>query len=595
MLNRNQWTLFVSVVIAGSMLIGTALAQSTLGTPTISVDGNNLTWTWVDGATGYDLIRADLGALRQSGGDYTSAVRVCLGDDLPALKFQQPYQGVPKVGEAFIFLIRAVTESEAGTFDSGGAGQQGSRDAEITAAATACFEPVTPRGRISINGDGQFTSSRGVVGGTGSTIDPFVIAGWDIVCGNPANAPGIEIRNASAAFIIRDVRVRSCQDGIVLASNWGGVVVRSRLTGDQRGIVLIDNAGGNYLEGNQFDTIAGTAISVLGGGGNRFLRNTITGASVGIDLENSGGTFYRNNFIGNSIQAIDHGACCSDWSQPLPDGGNYWSDYAGSDVCAGTNQDLCNATYYDNDGIGDQQRPVPVNGTDLYPFMTPVNDEGDTLPPSAAITVPFQGEVTYQAPFTVRGQANDAGVGVHHVEVRHNGGAWASASALAPWTRDITLAPGENLIEAVAIDRNGNRSPIARTTMTYNAPVVWGSSLTTSQASYPPGVAVPITLRVINTSAWTGTLTFPDTCEASFTVANAGGTVLYNQLAHDGCFNVIYSRSVPAGGSLTYSFDWMQVNDQGVPVPVGANYTIRGFSRSWSSVPAQSIVVAITP
>ncbi|HKQ97400.1 MAG TPA: NosD domain-containing protein [Candidatus Polarisedimenticolia bacterium] len=595
-MNFNRWTLVVSVLLAGSMPIGAALAQTPLGTPTISLDANNLYWTSVEGATGYDLIRADLGALRQSGGDYTSAVRACLGDDLPALQLQQAYWGVPKVGEAFIFLVRAVTDSEAGTFDSGETGQQGSRDAEIKAAATACFEPVTPRGRISINGDGQFTSSRGVVAGTGSVNDPFVIAGWDIVCGNPANAPGIEIRNATAEFVIRDVRVRSCLDGIVLDSDRVSNVVRSRLTDDQRGIVLTNHASGANIEGNRFDAISGTAIAVLGGGGYWFRRNTITGAPVGIDLEAVQGAFiYRNNLIGNATQAIAHDGCCLHWSQPLPDGGNYWSDYSGTDLCAGTNQNFCNPASWDNDGIGDQQRLVPDTWSDLYPFMTPLSDEGDTLPPSAGITVPSQGEVSYEAPFTVRGQADDTGVGVDHVEVRHNGGAWGWANALAPWTRDITLAPGENVIEAVAIDRSGNRSPIARTTMTYNAPVVWGSSLMTSQASYPPGVAVPITLRVTNTSAWAGSLTFPDTCEASFTVANAGGTILYDQLAHDGCFTVIYSRSVPAGGSVSYSFNWMQVNDQGVPVPAGANYTIRGFSRSWASVPAQSTVVTITP
>ena len=35
MLNRNRWTLVVSLLLAGSMPVGAALAQTSLGTPTL--------------------------------------------------------------------------------------------------------------------------------------------------------------------------------------------------------------------------------------------------------------------------------------------------------------------------------------------------------------------------------------------------------------------------------------------------------------------------------------------------------------------------------------------------------------------------------
>lgn len=596
MLNRHRWTLVVSLLLAGSVPIGAAFAQTALGTPTITLDANYIYWTPVPGAEAYDLIRADLGALRQSGGDYTTAVRACLQDGYPAsLELKQRYQGVPKPGEAFLFLMRATTQSDPGTFDSGGAGQQGSRDAEIKAALVSCYESTTPQSRISIKGDNQFTSSRGVVAGTGTPGDPYVISGWDIRCGNPAGSPGIEIQDTTAPFVIRDVLVHECQDAIVLERTSQGSIERSHLEGDQRGVVLIDSDG-TRLDGNMFLSVLDTAIAVSGGNGHLIRRNYISNVPVGIDLEAvQGATIYRNNMLYNTTQAVVHGGCCIEWSRPLPDGGNFWSDYDGPDLCAGANQDLCDATSYDNDGIGDWAWAVPDYGADRYPFMTLVSDDGDTGPPSATITAPAQGAVTSQAPLVVSGQADDAGVGVDHVEVRQNSGAWTTATGVKPWQTNYALAPGENLIEAAAVDREGNRSPTAWTTITYNVPVTWALSITTSQASYPPGVAVPITVRVTNTSPVTGSLTFPDTCEATFTVANAGGTVLYDQLAHDGCFEVIYSRSVAAGGSLTYSFSWAQVNDQGAPVPAGANYTLRGYSRAYETVPPRSTAVSITP
>src|SRR5256885_3318034 len=60
------------------------------------------------------------------------------------------------------------------------------------------------QGTIFIDGNGNFTPASGVVGGSGTPSDPFVIAGWTILA---PSGPGIQIRNTNAYFVIRDVAI----------------------------------------------------------------------------------------------------------------------------------------------------------------------------------------------------------------------------------------------------------------------------------------------------------------------------------------------------------------------------------------------------
>jgi parallel beta-helix repeat protein len=68
-------------------------------------------------------------------------------------------------------------------------------------------------------------------------------------------------------------------------------------------------------------------------------------------------SIYHNNLLNNENQARDDGS--NRWDDGYPSGGNYWSDYTGSDNHRGENQDLKGS-----DGIGD----VP-HGQDRYPLM----------------------------------------------------------------------------------------------------------------------------------------------------------------------------------------------------------------------------------
>ena len=62
----------------------------------------------------------------------------------------------------------------------------------------------TVRAPILIEGDANFTAANGVVAGSGTPSDPYVIAGWQI---DASTANAIEIRDTTAPFVIRDIVV----------------------------------------------------------------------------------------------------------------------------------------------------------------------------------------------------------------------------------------------------------------------------------------------------------------------------------------------------------------------------------------------------
>jgi hypothetical protein len=82
-------------------------------------------------------------------------------------------------------------------------------------------------------------------------------------------------------------------------------------------------------------------------------------------------------------------------------------------------------------------------------------------PPSVEITYPFEGDVLYDYPLTVEGTAADINNDLTEVYVNLNGGGWELATGTYAWTKDLTLAIGENLIQAKAVDAQGLESEIA--------------------------------------------------------------------------------------------------------------------------------------
>lgn len=96
-----------------------------------------LTWNEALGAHAYDVVRGDLTALHASDGNFTAAMRRCLGENLPPggpLDLDDPPSS-----RGWWYLIRGVSDARNLTYDSGSSQQIGSRDAEIDASPRACL------------------------------------------------------------------------------------------------------------------------------------------------------------------------------------------------------------------------------------------------------------------------------------------------------------------------------------------------------------------------------------------------------------------------------------------------------------------------
>ena len=129
-------------------------------------------------------------------------------------------------------------------------------------------------------------------------------------------------------------------------------------------------------------------------------NNSVSGNSItanswyGIYLySSSNNTIYHNN-MNNTSQVYSSGST-NVWDNGYPSGGNYWSDYSGTDEKSGPSQTLPGY-----DGIGDVPYIIAANNTDGYPLMQPLTGLGVlevqtptgtnvTVSPTANVSITF--------------------------------------------------------------------------------------------------------------------------------------------------------------------------------------------------------------
>ena len=166
-------------------------------------------------------------------------------------------------------------------------------------------------------------------------------------------------------------------------------VVGNNITNNAKGIYLWLSSGnsivGNNIRANEyegiffyyssFNSVVGNDIANNSEGiylgyrssHNSVVANNITANSMdgvfGGGYEVFNNVFYHDNFVGNKQQAnikfdVSNGIWWGNvWDDDYPSGGNYWSDYNGTDE--------------NNDGVGDTPYAIAENNTDNYPLMNP--------------------------------------------------------------------------------------------------------------------------------------------------------------------------------------------------------------------------------
>jgi parallel beta-helix repeat protein len=159
-------------------------------------------------------------------------------------------------------------------------------------------------------------------------------------------------------------------NGAGLLVGWSSnALISSNKVHDNSGFgIILDSDTYTTAEANEvYDNIgAGITVSYVGHD-NTIRENTVRQNSTGIHMGGPSvhsNKIYHNNIINNTKQAYDNEGD-NTWSENYPSGGNYWSDYAGSDLYGGENQDEPG-----KDVIGDSPYNFE-NNNDRYPLMEP--------------------------------------------------------------------------------------------------------------------------------------------------------------------------------------------------------------------------------
>lgn len=180
---------------------------------------------------------------------------------------------------------------------------------------------------------------------------------------------GLELSNTSNSYLIKNSVFSTYFYGVELASSNDNVVSANSVmngTGHVAGIRLF-NSSNNDLTGNNvtFNDV-GFDFS-LHSSDNSVTGNTVENSSVfGMTFSlSSGNNFFHNNFVNNAQQVSAEGVANS-WDNGYPSGGNYWSNYNGTDTFSGPFQNVTGS-----DGIGDTPFVISAGNQDQYPLMSP--------------------------------------------------------------------------------------------------------------------------------------------------------------------------------------------------------------------------------
>jgi len=186
--------------------------------------------------------------------------------------------------------------------------------------------------------------------------------------------------------------------GVIVISSENSSILRNDITNNGQGVSFSESSY-NTVSGNNIvnNTSSGVHFD-YGSSSNNLFRNNITENGYGVSFGSYyvwRAKFYHNNFINNTQQVrFTYYSVETQWDNDYPFGGNYWSDYNGTDFFSGFDQ-----RQPGSDGVGDTLYYIDDYNQDQYPLMNPL---GPLPHPVAVFTCtpefPMRGEtVTFNA------------------------------------------------------------------------------------------------------------------------------------------------------------------------------------------------------
>ena len=176
-------------------------------------------------------------------------------------------EGATAVAPATVVVAEDDTESTS-SVDTDVSSVDDPVDAEAsTPDASTSSEAATGsiRGPISILGNADFTAANGVVGGTGTTDDPYVIAAWEIVVPS-GEYYGVRIENVTAQFELRGLVIQNATEmdgaGIRVGFANGGRIDGCSVANSMNGVMLVSSS--DIVMENCVVYVSGRGLQVIG-------------------------------------------------------------------------------------------------------------------------------------------------------------------------------------------------------------------------------------------------------------------------------------------------------------------------------------------
>jgi parallel beta-helix repeat protein len=164
----------------------------------------------------------------------------------------------------------------------------------------------------------------------------------DTVDRNTLHMDGVDgiFLHASHDVIVSNNMITGSAYGIQLYNSYANTVLANNVSDNSYGVYLAYSGPSNTIANN---TISGGdwGVSLYSSSGNTATGNTLSHNTYGVDpvTNSNNNLFHHNNFMENVEQAVWNPDCNNMWDNGYPSGGNYWSDYTGTDS--------------NGDGIGD--------------------------------------------------------------------------------------------------------------------------------------------------------------------------------------------------------------------------------------------------
>ena len=424
-----------------------------------------------------------------------------------------------------------------------------------------------------------------------SGLDVDGIVAGQVIIGNCTN-----VRVANMAMSNTDVGVEVLfSSGIVIQANnvtnglfgaWIDLSSNATITennlSSNRNLGLELFAVSNVVIRRNIIALSETGLLANFGSNLTVAENDVRNNNLGVSFAQVGGSrVHHNNMVANTVQARDNAGASNAWDDGYPSGGNFWSDFAGQDLCSGPAQDVCP----DPDGVGDTPYAIDADSQDRYPLFEAFVPNA---PPVASFTVsPTAGTVAtvFQLDASASSDAEDPPGALKVRWDWESDGVWDTPRETAKTAQHQYVQAGSYVIRLEVLDTN-------RQANTTSIPV----TVSTSDASPPVIQHTP-----------PGAVTVGQSIIVEANVADAGGVkgvLLFYRGVDDLSFRSVPMTSIGGGmfraslpaqgrpGTLEYHIQATDASGNKARSPASGEHTV-AIREAASTFPLEIVIYAI--